>query len=368
MARAALLAATLSLASCGPPEDPGEWAAIGASSVATDRGFLYGFGQFEPRRGQRGAFGVLVIDAEALFIRDEALAVPTRDLARAQVREWNTDPVGFVGGGTGGLFALVDGALQRAAPAGFKQPVAAAPGVALPHPMERIDAHSTGVSLLTLSDGVVAAVGVLRHEDSSLVTGAVSGRPCAPLATGPGELVLALSSCQAGAALQLLTASDTAVTAGPVRALPQVGFASGVGVAGGRVVVGDRGTTPALHVYGLGAADVTFERTLTLDEAPQSLRGVGGRLLVFTSSKALLIDLDAAGATASVLSQQDVAPVADLTPYTSPAEPGGTFFALAHGNRGLSLLEVRGDVLVHRGGFHHRWSDQPISLLGATKY
>lgn len=100
-------------------------------------------------------------------------------------------------------------------------------------------------------------------------------------------------------------------------------------------------------------------------DSPLRLRAVGERVLVFTSTELLLVDAAAMSIVARLAVTETVV---DSAPYTSKAEPGGTFLALAHGEGGLSLVQLDGDTLVHRGGFFHRWTDQAITLLSARKF
>lgn len=374
------------LTACGAPDDPGVWAPLTVRSVASAGGFLYGGGTFRPKASENGDQGVMVIDAEALFLRDEAVVYPTKDVRRSQLREWNTGTSEVVGGGEGGLIALAAGpSLERLTLQNPKQPQrldAGADVIGL-EGFGALTQLSPQVSALDLSGGTQAKVALLRHDSGAHAEREVPFTGCLPPAWAPGGRLVSLGGCGAPGALQVmvLDASPEALTLGfrAARPAPEVTQASGLGVLeDGTVIILDRGSTgttprPAgLQLYRLEANDdLTFLRFLALPagEVGQRIAASGARLVVFTAKTALLIDPAAPGPEVKVVSRlTSFQGVLDVEPYRSLAEPAGVFFALAMGEQGLGLLEVRGDELVHRGGFSHRWTDDFISVKTSGKY
>lgn len=361
-----LLVVASFLVACGPPEEPGEWAAISPTSVTVVNGHLYGFGQFFPKPGQHGAFGVLSVDAEALFIRDEDLVPPSKDLRKAQVREWNTDPFSLRGGGTNGLIAPTMTGFERYTLSNPKHPLLVDGG--------HVDAPAIDGVLSPVSGTVsVAASGLqaflVNHESGVVATTTLPEPVCSEFMLTSGDRGVAVGSCGANENLLVLTLTESTIAVRSTRAMPEVTTYGGLAATStGTIIAGDRGTKPSLHLYTLGPTDELLSpRSMPLADAdkPTRLYAVGERVLLFTSTSVLLVDV----AAMSIVSRVTVSePVTDVQPYASKAEPSATFVALAHGEGGLSLLQVDGDTLVHRGGFFHRWTDQAITLLSARKY
>lgn len=374
------------VAACGPVEDPGVWAPFTVQNVASAGGFLYGGGTFRPKATENGDRGVQVIDAEALFLRNEDVVYPTKDVSRSQLREWSTGTSQVIGGGTGGLISLAPGpSLERLGLQNPRQPLRLDAGLDLAglEGFSALTQLSPEVSALDLSEGGQAKISLLRHDSGAHVESDVPFSACLPPARAPGGRLVSLADCGAPGLAQVLVldASPEALSLGfrVARPAPEVTQAIGLGVLeDGTLIILDRGsagTTPrpaGLQLYRLDESDdLTFLRLLALPagEVGQRTVAVGARLVVFTAKTTLLIDPSAAGPEARVLSRLTTFQgVSDVEPYASLAEPAGVFFALAMGEQGLGLLEVRGDELVHRGAFMHRWTDDFISVKTSGKY